>query len=164
MAEVVFEGGVAKVKEPDEGLVNPAVVAQMLAQAQQQPAAAPYDPFNEPPDPEMSRVGKPKAKFRNQGTHHIQASEDPESMIEASTSGDLIRLYELMRDRLVEMLAVCESARDAPALSRAILNVGKEIDSLRSKQEEARLRAELEGGEDLPTTDEMRAMVMNNGA
>lgn len=159
MADIIFEDGIAKMAEP-EGVIDPARVADALLRATE-PAAAPFDPFNQPPDPAMNRAGKPKAQFRNQGTHNIKPADDPQSMLDASESGDLIRLYELMRNRLVEMLTVCESARDAPSLTRAILNVGKEIDSLQAQADEARLKAEAQGDRPL-TAAELRAEVFGD--
>ena len=159
MPDIIFEGGTARVSDQQSVIDPNAVAAALLAQSSE-PSAAPYDPFNEPPDSEMSRVGKQKA-FTNQGTHRIKAA-DPENMLEASESGDLIRLYGLMRNRLVEMLSVCESARDAPALSRAILNVGEKIEALQTQAEEARLKAEAAGEKPL-TAAELRAEVFGDG-
>ena len=80
-------------------------------------------------------------------------------MVEASRSGDLVALYRAMRDRLTQTLAECTSARDMPALSRAILNVGAEIERLERLQEDAALQAEADAAEDaVLDTDEVRAL------
>jgi len=113
----------------------------------------PVDTMTAPPS-EVAQLPRPVIK--KQGTHRVTEAYNEAAMIQASEDGDLVTLYQQMRNRLVQTVAECTSARDLPALSRAILNVGAEIERLQQQAEDAELQAEA--ASDVLDTDAVRAL------
>lgn len=133
-------------------------IAYDVAPAPAPAVAGPVDVFNQPPA-DVAQLPRPVIKRSKQGTHNVTEAYNEAAMIQASEDGDLVTLYCQMRNRLVQTVAECTSARDLPALSRAILNVGAEIERLERLQEDAELQAAADAAEDaVLDTDEVRAL------
>ena len=59
-----------------------------------------------------------------------------DNLVSATKSGDRRRTLVALRDRIAETIVSCESGRDMAALSKRLMEVMDEIDSMPSEVEE----------------------------